>query len=250
MIQPFIVIGCRYIILMTLLIVSFALMLSMFHHRCNLRGVEPYTMKILGIQGNAVNAAIVRSILGLFSLYPMAMRLDAKSRILKQKNNPPRASATAFLGDSTFNYWVNLSKDIPESFNASFGGSRSIDLLNFMDDTCLKWYPSDVILHVGGNDWDLRDTKRTHSNIMKIIQRIESAGSRAIIFFSPRAPLYSDNKWIFMSGLRDTIKSHKVCKFIDMSSEKLPLSSYIGDGVHFSSSGYRRLTTTILEHLS
>ena len=246
---PFMTLTCRYLILSLIVIVTLTLVLSSVHHRYNLKGIEPYTMKLLGIKGNAANALVVRSVLRLFSLYPLAMRLDAKSRMRMQENSPPSPDITAFLGDSTFNYWVDLTDDIPRSFNASFGGSRSMDLLRFLDDICLRWYPKNVILHVGGNDWDFRDTTRTYENIVKIIQKIDDSGAGSIVFFTPRAPLYSDTKWKFMSGLRDMLKSNGVCRFIDISSEQLPLSSYIGDGVHFSRSGYRRIANAVLEHL-
>ena len=225
--------------------ITITLILSSVHHNYNLKGIEPYTMKILGIKGNAANALVVRSVLRIFSLYPLAMQLDAKSRIRKQKTEPPDNAITAFLGDSTFNYWVDLAEHVPRSFNASFGGSRSIDLLKFMEDICLKWHPKDVILHVGGNDWDLRDTVSTFGNIVKIVKRIENSGAGVTIFFTPRAPLYSDAKWEFMSNLRELLKHGKVCEFIDMSSESLPRSFYIGDGVHFSPLGYHRIGKTI-----
>ena len=246
---PSTILICLYILPVLIFIVTLSMMLSSFHHRCNLRGTEPYTMKLLGVSGNAVNALVVRSVLRLFSCYSSAMRLDARSRMRVQERNPPSCEITAFLGDSTFNYWFSLAENVPQSFNAAFGGSRSIDVLRFIDKVCLRWLPKIVVLHVGGNDWDLGDTTRTYGNIVKIIQKIRCGGARAIIFFTPRAPLYSDAKWKFMSKLRDRIKANKVCGYIDMASGTLANSAYMSDGVHFAPSGYKKIAEVIANRI-
>lgn len=230
-----------------------SLMISSWHHTCNLAGTEPRTMRFMGVCGNAINTAFTAYALRLARLYPIAMAIEASSREQRLKSLSPAPGGIAFIGDSTFNYWSSLEACIPGAFNAGFGGSRSTDLVRHVHQLVLRWNPSQVVIHVGGNDWDTGEIRRTKETIETLVLLIQnSGGSRPIsvvLFFTPRAPQYTDAKWIFLSDLRrHFINARYDC--IDLSDRSLGSRSYLADGVHFSPYGYKVIGRYVTEGLT
>ena len=272
-----------YYLLLILLIPFFSLLISSIHHLSNLKGHEHITMKYMGLYGCSFNSQLTRIILRITRLYTFGMYNDAHARYAVQRATLPMSEALealalpalpetatttlpsvsgsgaihtiphhtqiAFFGDSTFNYWNTLERDIPNSFNASFGGSRSQDLLEYVEQLCFVWSPKIIIIHVGGNDWDMNDTFYTYQNIILLIRKCHSMNIFVILFFSPRAPIYSNEKWLFLSQLREKLLQTKNIYSINLSNLLLPRNFYITDGVHFSSKGYKFITRAILNCL-
>ena len=162
-------VGGHSIVLLGTMAIGFLPLLSMvissWHHTCILAGIEPRTMRVLGVRGNALVTALTAWVLRLARLYPTAMALEASSRERKLELLSPAPGGVGFFGDSTFNYWVPLEACIPGAFNAGFGGSRSADLIRHAQQLVLRWDPSRVVIHVGGNDWDAGEIRRTKETI-------------------------------------------------------------------------------------
>ena len=225
-----------------------SLVISSWHHICVLAGIEPRTMRLLGVRGNALVTALTAYVLRLARLYPTAMALEASSRERKLQSLSPAPGGVAFLGDSTFNYWGSLEACIPGAFNAGFGGSRSTDLIKHAHRLVLRWSPSRVVIHVGGNDWDTGEIRRTKEVIEALILTIQNSGP-VVLFFTPRAPQYTDAKWDFLSDLRRSLIDARY-DYIDMSDHVLGSNSYLADGVHFSPYGYRVIGRHVREGLA
>tara|TARA_Y100000748_G_C15492710_1_gene487099 strand:- start:1026 stop:1673 length:648 start_codon:yes stop_codon:yes gene_type:complete len=210
-------------------------------------------MRVLGVRGNALVTALTAWVLRLARLYPTAMALEASSRERKLELLSPAPGGVGFFGDSTFNYWVPLEACIPGAFNAGFGGSRSADLIRHAQQLVLRWDPSRVVIHVGGNDWDAGEIRRTKETIETLVLLVQnSGGSRpvsVVLFFTPRAPQYSDAKWAFLSDLRRALIDARY-DYIDMSDHTLGSRSYLADGVHFSLYGYRAIGRYVGEGLT
>jgi hypothetical protein len=229
------------------------LVISSWHHTCILAGIEPRTMRLLGVRGNALVTALTAYVLRLARLYPTAMALEASSRERKLKLLSPAPGGIGFLGDSTFNYWGPLEACIPGAFNAGFGGSRSADLIKHAHRLVMRWSPSRVVIHVGGNDWDTGEIRKTQDAIETLALIVRNSGGSApvsvVLFFTPRAPQYSDAKWAFLSDLRRALIDARY-DYIDMSDHTLGSRSYLADGVHFSLYGYRTIGRYIGEGLT
>lgn len=225
--------------------------LSAIHHNYNLSGNEFITQKILSISGNRINNQITTWILKVLSCYDLAIRIDVYRRSIAIQNQSPKQNSIAFFGDSIFNYWNNLTEIIPRSFNASFGGARTIDLIYYIQELVLDWCPSIIIIHIGGNDWEFSHETSLEKNldtIETLIYIIQRSGGRTkilpILFFSPRSPSCSDAKWNYLSELRSQliISRHS---YIDISNHKLSSDCYLTDGLHLSQHGYKLLSNYI-----
>ena len=227
-----------------------SLIISSWHHICNLSGMEPFTMRIMGIRGNAINTSITACVLRLTRLYPTAMVIESSSRERKLRSQCPAPGGIAFLGDSTFNYWSSLEGCIPGAFNVGFGGSRSADLVRYARQLVLRWSPSRVVIHVGGNDWDTGEIRRTKDTIETLVLLFQNSGPVSVVlFFTPRAPQYTDAKWAFLSDLRRDLINARY-DYIDISDRSLGRRSYMADGVHFSPYGYKAIGRYVMEGLS
>ena len=207
-------------------------------------------MRVLGLRGNALVGTLTACTLRLACLHPTAMALEASSREQKLNSLSPAPGAVGFLGDSTFNYWSSLEGCIPGAFNAGFGGSRSSDLMKHVYRLVLKWSPSRVVIHVGGNDWDTGEIRRTKEIIETLILTIRNSGPVSVVlFFTPRAPQYTDAKWTFLSDLRRDLIDARY-DYIDLSDRSLGSRSYLADGLHFSPYGYKAIGSWVREGLS
>lgn len=231
--------GLVVLLFVTGLLPLMSLVISSWHHTCNLAGMEPCTMRVLGVRGNEIITSVTTHVLCMSRLYSTAMVLEASSRERKLQSLSPAPGGVGFLGDSTFNYWGSLEACIPGAFNAGFGGSRSSDLMKHAHQLVLRWSPSRVVIHVGGNDWDTGEIRRTKEVIETLILTIQKSGS-VVLFFTPRAPQYTDAKWDFLSDLRRFLIDARY-DYIDMSDHVLGTHSYLADGVHFSPYGYKAI---------
>lgn len=123
----------------------------------------PWLLKTLGPTFNTV---MMPQLNRLFAFLPDFLNEQivfgefANQRLSIQLADPPEVQGYAFFGDSEFTYWYNLAEDMqpfaPGCFNAGFGGSRILDLIEWADRLCLRWQPKVVVLHCMGNDWDTR----------------------------------------------------------------------------------------------
>ena len=240
--------GPFVLLFVTGLLPLLSLVISSWHHTCNIAGMEPWTMRFLGVRGNALVTNLTACMLCLARLYPTVMAIEASSRERKLQSLSPAPGGVAFLGDSTFNYWGSLEACIPGAFNAGFGGSRSSDLIKHAHQLVLRWSPSRVVIHVGGNDWDTGEIRRTKEVIETLILTIQKSGS-VVLFFTPRAPQYTDAKWDFLSDLRRFLIDSRY-DYIDMSDHVLETHSYLADGVHFSPYGYKVIGRHVREGLA
>jgi lysophospholipase L1-like esterase len=70
------------------------------------------------------------------------------------KVNPPPQRAILFIGSSIFRQWENLKEQMSPLpvFNRAFGGSRTGDILFYMDKVVLPYEPRIIVYYCGSND--------------------------------------------------------------------------------------------------
>lgn len=123
-------------------------------------------------------------------------------------------------GDSFFAMWNGLETQFGRrgvrAANAGFGGATSDQLRRFVDVLVRRMGDEVrlVVLHVGGNDYDLglRDVRRVSENVSRIAQRVARPG-------------FSCAKWAWTVELRRTVD----VPVVDASHVNL---AYHMDGVH------------------
>ena len=178
-----------------------------------------------------------------------------------------------FIGDSiTELYPVNDYFDNIPIVNKGVGGFTTTSILDDMDNLVYKYNPSKVFLTIGIND--MSDTDRTKDeifeNIKKIVSEIKKNRPNTKIYVESIYPINTSDdpkinrksvearsldeiKYI-NNKLKDEYKNTDI-KFIDVYSELLDENGllkidYTKDGVHFTISGYNKVTSVLLKYIA
>ena len=74
----------------------------------------------------------------------------------QDKSRPPPQGGILFIGSSIFRQWSDLKKQMAPLpvFNRAFGGSRTWEVLHYMDKVVLPYKPRIVVYYCGSNDVD------------------------------------------------------------------------------------------------
>ena len=220
---------------------------------------DSYFIKYCGfiINNKLINS--INYIIKYFGLINIIMNNEANKRLIIQKNTKILPNSICFIGDSEFTTWFNLEKDITHfkytSFNAGFGGARSIDILKHLHNLCLQWNPMCVILHIGGNDYDYN----THFNINSLIDKVlfnitlinyilKQKNIKLYILLSPSRPIYSYNKILYFNKLHNQIS--KLYNIIDIRHIKHTKNHYRIDNLHLNHIGHKYKSNFILQILN
>lgn len=208
-------------------------------------------IRVVGFNINNKIMACMNSIIYHTGLVKDIMNGEAQKRLRFQQKKPPDRGGICFLGDSEYTTWYDLEKDLSalqtSCFNAGFGGARTDDVFNNLETLCMQWKPNMVVLHVMGNDWDYsRNITETllaiHvvANIRKICQKIQTYENppRVAIMLSPRRPIYTDQKWLFMKEVGTRLQRSGFVDIIDMRHIKHDVSHYRVDRVHLNDVGH------------
>ena len=74
----------------------------------------------------------------------------------QDKTSPPPQGAILFIGSSIFRLWADLKTQMAPLpvFNRAFGGSRTWEVLHYMDKIVLPYKPKIIVYYCGSNDVD------------------------------------------------------------------------------------------------
>lgn len=181
--------------------------------------------------------------------------------ILLQRDslNPPSQHSIEFIGSSIFRLWVNLKEQMDPLpvFNRAFGGSRTSDILYFMDTLVFPYHPKIIVYYCGSNDAGGSVPVYTIvSNIKLFFERVEERLPDTKIFFVSvnRSPVRKA-KWGAIDSTNTIIK--EFCsksprrKFIDVNPVLFDAKGnprvelYREDQLHFKEEAYGEFTKII-----
>ena len=77
-----------------------------------------------------------------------------KSMLDEDRSAPPPQNAILFIGSSIFRQWTNVKEHMAPLpvFNRAFGGSRTWEVLHYMDRIVLPYRPRIIVYYTGSND--------------------------------------------------------------------------------------------------
>jgi hypothetical protein len=72
----------------------------------------------------------------------------------QDRTAPPPKEAILFIGSSIFRQWTNVKEHMAPLpvFNRAFGGSRTWEVLHYMDQVVLPYRPRIIVYYTGSND--------------------------------------------------------------------------------------------------
>jgi hypothetical protein len=92
------------------------------------------------------------------AINPPAEKIRFQSQIdaflREDSTSPPPKGAILFIGSSIFRQWIHLKEQMAPlpAFNRAFGGSRTAEVLYFMDKIVLPYEPRIIVYYCGSND--------------------------------------------------------------------------------------------------
>jgi hypothetical protein len=110
----------------------------------------------------ATATLIVTAALPLTAQAPVAAPAGQEMRFADQikafvdqdKTSPPPQQGILFIGSSIFRQWTNVKEHMAPlpAFNRAFGGSRTWEVLHYMDQVVLPYRPRIIVYYTGSND--------------------------------------------------------------------------------------------------
>lgn len=184
---------------------------------------------------------------------------DVDAFIKEDSLNPPPQHSVEFIGSSIFRLWAKLKEQMDPLpvFNRAFGGSRTNDVLYFMDKIVFPYSPKIIIYYCGSNDAGGSVPVNTiTSNIISFFQRVEARLPDTKTFFVSvnRSPARKA-KWSAIDSTNAIIE--EFCsqsprrKFINVNpvlfdlKGKPRLDLYLDDQLHFKDDAYKEFTKII-----
>lgn len=175
----------------------------------------------------------------------------------------PPDDAILFVGSSSIRLWENLRTDFPQFnvINRGFGGSQFEDVNYFFDKIVTPYRPKKIVLYVGENDID---AKQTAENILEdfktfVALRDKNLRDVPLVYISLKPSILRWQMWSEMNRANELIKAeikkHKRIRFADLASKMLgtdgkPLPNiYVADNLHMNADGYKIWKENLLPFL-
>jgi lysophospholipase L1-like esterase len=112
---------------------------------------------------------------------------DTIQQFLDQdKTSPPPQDAILFIGSSIFRQWADLRKQMAPLpvFNRAFGGSRTWEVLHYMDKIVLPYKPRIIVYYCGSNDVDFgAPAPEIFANFRAFVDKVSSRLPETRIFY-------------------------------------------------------------------
>ena len=157
-----------------------------------------------------------------------------------------------FTGSSSIRFWLDVQERYPthQIIQTGFGGSEMSDLLYYLDETVLRFQPSQVFIYEGDNDVSAkRSTATIMENTKQVVQRIQKKlPDCEIVLISAKPsiarwslkPQYDDVNQAFKAYASEEAKVSYANVWDIMLDEKGAVRKdiFIEDGLHMNKAGY------------
>ena len=187
---------------------------------------------------------------GGFSVTRYQAEIDA---YLKSDSlSPPPAGGVVFVGSSIFRQWTTLAAHMAPlpAFNRAFGGSRTAEVLHYMDRIVLPYRPRFVVYYCGSNDVNAGEpAEAIVGRIIEFHNRLQAAlpGSRLFFVSVIRAPQKRD-RWPVVDSINIHVRQYAAeaqdIEFIDVNPVLLDSvgtirgALYQPDSLHYRREAY------------
>lgn len=179
--------------------------------------------------------------------------------IKQDETNPPPQGGILFVGSSIFRLWKNLPQQMAPLpvFNRAFGGSRTDEVLFYMDKIVLPYRPKIIVYYCGSNDINVNaQPEHIATRFKQFAERVRAVLPQTRIYFVSinRAPQKVD-KWKQVDDTNALIRNY--CNavlgmgYIDVNRvlfdkyRQPRMDLYLPDRLHFVDKAYELFTPII-----
>jgi hypothetical protein len=171
---------------------------------------------------------------------------------------PPPQNAILFIGSSIFRLWPNVKEQMAPLpvFNRAFGGSRTWEVLHYMNEIVLPYRPRIIVYYTGSNDVNAgQPAQAIVGRTMEFMTRTHAALPATRIYYVAinRSPDKRD-KWDVVDAVNAQMKtaasSSSYLRHIDLNPvlfrDGEPRTElYLPDGLHFHPPAYDEFTAIV-----
>jgi lysophospholipase L1-like esterase len=175
------------------------------------------------------------------------------------KTNPPPRGGILFIGSSIFRQWKSLGEQMAPLpvFNRAFGGSRTNDILYYMDQVVLPYAPRIIVYYCGSNDVNGGiPAAEIAGRYREFVRRVQAALPETLVFYVSinRAPQKRE-KWDVVDAANAQVnaftRTDARLGYIDVNPALFDkageprLELYQKDRLHFLEPAYAEFTAII-----
>jgi len=171
----------------------------------------------------------------------------------------PPQGAILFIGSSIFRRWTHLKEQMAPLpvFNRAFGGSRTAEVLYFMDKIVLPYKPKIIVYYCGSNDINASEKSRDiFQRFKQFCDRVgDSLPSTQIFYVSINRAPQKKAKWNFVDSTNALVKEYceqtKNRDYIDVNlilfdkKGEPRFELYKEDQLHFREPAYMEFTALL-----
>jgi hypothetical protein len=177
----------------------------------------------------------------------------------RDRVSPPPRDGILFIGSSIFRQWTDVEQDMAPlpAFNRAFGGSRTWEVLHYMDKIVLPYRPRIIVYYCGSNDVNAGESAEAITGRFKdFVARVEKSLPGTKVFFVSinRAP-EKRARWNVVDAANAQIeafaKASSTVDYIDVNPALFDakgeprLDLYVEDQLHLRRPAYVEFTKII-----
>lgn len=175
------------------------------------------------------------------------------------RTSPPPQGGILFIGSSIFRQWANLQSHMAPLpvFNRAFGGSRTPEVLHYMDRIVLPYRPRIIVYYCGSNDVNAGTSAETIArNFETFSERVRVALPDTRVYFASiiKAPQKRD-RWDVVEDANERVRTYAARTpsrgYIDLhpALESEPgqprMDLYLPDRLHYRPPAYDRMAAIV-----
>lgn len=182
----------------------------------------------------------------------VGFQADVEKYVLSDTTNPPPKKAILFIGSSIFRLWKQLPEQMAPLpvFNRAFGGSRTWEMLHYMDRLVFAYEPRVIVYYCGSNDINGNDSaENIAARFIEFSRRTAAKLPETRIIYAAicRAPQKRD-RWDVVNEANRRVEAY--CRteprrtFVDVNvaifdSQGEPrMDLYLPDNLHYKDAAY------------
>jgi len=168
------------------------------------------------------------------------------------RTSPPPQQGILFIGSSIFRQWTNVSEHMAPlpAFNRAFGGSRTWEILHYMDKVVMPYRPRVIVYYCGSNDVNAGEpASAIVSRFEQFVTRVNAAlPSTRIIFVSVNKAPQKRDKWDVVEAINRDVEAiaarSPTVDYVDVNPVLFDakgeprMELYRPDGLHFHPPAY------------
>jgi hypothetical protein len=177
----------------------------------------------------------------------------------QDRTAPPPQEGILFIGSSIFRQWTNVTEHMAPlpAFNRAFGGSRTWEVLHYMDQVVLPYRPKLIVYYCGSND--INAGEKAPAIVARFTQFVSNVHAKLpdtrVLFVSVLKAPQKRTEWATVEAVNERVKALTASTpnlgYIELNpvvfnaSGEPRMELYRPDGLHYHPPAYDEFAAVI-----